>query len=251
MKNRIVKSRWLLILSLIFILLSALGYTVNYLIFHNPHEMFFLMFEDIAFMFLDVLVVILLVERLLAQREKRMVLKKLNMVIGTFFSEVGLDLLSRFSSGKLESDSLRKELHILPSWSSRDFKRAASVAKDFNYDLKIESESLTEIKLFLERKRHFLVALLENPNLLEHERFTDVLWAVFHLAEELSLRKGELADLPPSDYQHLMNDAKRAYSHLTAEWIVYTGHLKESYPYLFHLAVRMNPFNPDPNPVVK
>jgi hypothetical protein len=37
-------------------------------------------------------------------------------------------------------------------------------------------------------KRDFLVALMENPNLLEHESFTDLLWAVFHLVEELAVR---------------------------------------------------------------
>jgi len=31
-----------------------------------------------------------------------------------------------------------------------------------------------------------LLGLLGNPNLLEHDSFTDLLWAVFHLMEELS-----------------------------------------------------------------
>jgi len=42
------------------------------------------MIGDIAFLFLDVLLVILVIERLLARREKRTLMKKLNMVIGTF-----------------------------------------------------------------------------------------------------------------------------------------------------------------------
>ncbi len=245
------KSRWLLLISLVFILLSALGYTANYLIFRNPHEMFFLMVEDIAFMFLNVLVVLLLIERLLAQREKRIVFKKLNMVIGTFFSEVGLGLLKRFSSCGTDGDVLRKHLHILPAWSRKEFRAAAAAARSFKHDLKIDPADFLEIKAFLESKRTFLVMLLENPNLLEHDRFTDVLWAVFHLAEELSLRKGNLEALPKSDHQHLTKDANRAFASLTSEWIVYTEHLKESYPYLFHLAARINPFSPDPDPIVK
>jgi len=51
------------------------------------------MIGDIGFLFLDVLLVILFIERILARREKRAIMKKLNMVIGTFFSEVGMELL--------------------------------------------------------------------------------------------------------------------------------------------------------------
>jgi hypothetical protein len=242
--------RWILILSCVFLALSALTYAVNFLIFRNPHEMFFLLFEDVAFMFVNVLVVILLIERLLTRREKRAIFKKLNMVIGTFYSVVGLELLARFSRCGRDTEALQKDLNILPSWSHRDFEKAAAAARDFKYDLQLEPGALAGIKAFLEENRNFLVTLLENPTLLEHDRFTDLLWAVFHLAEELGQREGDLAALPPNDYQHLMNDARRAYAHLTGEWILYTEHLKESYPYLFSLAMRINPFSPRPSAVI-
>jgi hypothetical protein len=243
--------RWLLIVSFIFVALSALIYGLNYLIFRNPHEMFFLMFEDIAFMFLNVIVVILLIERLLSQREKRALIKKLNMVIGTFFSIVGRDLLDRFARCGRGCELFKKDLNILPSWSRKEFETAAAAARNGTFDLIITPEELAGVKSFLERHRNFLVMLLENPNLLEHDRFTDLLWAVFHLSEELTHRTGDLAALPASDYDHLLKDASRAYAYLAAEWIVYTAHLKESYPYLFSLAVRINPFSPDPSAIVR
>jgi hypothetical protein len=243
--------RWLLILSFVFVVLSALTYALNYLIFRNAHEMFFLMLEDIAFMFLNVIVVILLLERLLSRREKRAIFKKLNMLIGTFFSVVGRDLLTRFSRCSQGCDILKNDLQILPSWSHKEFARAADAARSCPFDLKIAPDELAGVKTFLERQRDFLVMLLENPNLLEHDRFTDLLWAVFHLAEELTQRTGDLAALPPNDYQHLMKDASRAYAYLAAEWIVYAEHLKENYPYLFSLAVRVNPFAPNPSAIIR
>ena len=90
----------------------------------------------------------------------------------------------------------------------------------------------------------FVLRLLENPNLLEHERFTELLWAVSHLAEELAHRPnvGELTD---ADSKHLAGDIARAYSLLMREWLSYMKHLKEKYPYLFSLALRTNPFDPD------
>ncbi|MGZ7046027.1 MAG: hypothetical protein ACXVI6_06425 [Candidatus Aminicenantales bacterium] len=244
-------NRWLLLLSLAFIALSALIYAANYLIFHNPREMFFLMINDFAFLFVNVLLVIVLIERLLARREKRLILKKLNMVIGTFFSEVGLELLRCFSGYMENAQTLKQKLNVLPTWTHKDFQRAIGEAQSFPFELKIEPAALAELKTFFQGKRNFLVMLLENPNLLEHDRFTDLLWAVFHLAEELDFRRCGLDSLPEADYRHLMNDAKRACSHLTAEWVAYTEHLKETYPFLFSLAARMNPFNPDASAIIR
>ena len=96
--------------------------------------------------------------------------------------------------------------------------------------------------MFFLQKRDFLLRLLENPNLLEHESFTELLWSVFHLTEELHHRKN-FADLPPTDYKHLEGDIKRAYSQLIAEWFNYIKHLKKDYPFVFSLVVRTNPFD--------
>jgi hypothetical protein len=64
------------------------------------------------------------------------------------------------------------------------------------------------------------------------------------------MRGESLGSLPESDYQHIAGDVKRAYSQIAGEWPAYTMHLKESYPFLFSLAARINPFNPNPSPVV-
>ena len=103
-------------------------------------------------------------------------------------------------------------------------------------------ESRKAIRNFLKEKRQFLLNLLENPNLLEHESFTNLLWAVFHLTDELTHRRN-LNGLPETDYQHLAGDMKRAYHLLIVEWLNYMKHLKTDYPYLFSLAVRTNPFD--------
>jgi hypothetical protein len=87
-----------------------------------------------------------------------------------------------------------------------------------------------------------MLDLLGNPSLLEHDEFTDLLWAVSHLTEELGARRS-LTGLSAADLEHLSGDIKRAYGLLLREWVVYMRHLKEDYPYLFSLAVRMNPLN--------
>jgi len=99
-------------------------------------------------------------------------------------------------------------------------------------------------------KKDFLLRLLENQNLLEHESFTDVLWAVFHLAEELEARES-LQGLPDADHKHLSSDVKRVYGQLALQWLKYMEHLKKSYPYLFSLSLRTNPFDRSATPIVQ
>ncbi len=241
---------WMLSLSLILIIASALTYTIHYLIFRDLHHIFIYMIGDFGFLFLDVLLVILLIERLLSRREKRSIMNKLNMVIGTFFSEVGLELLRKFSNFVINSQNLERQLEFSPDWEKKDFKKAMVSVQNFPYEIRIDKRSLSEIREFLLNKRSFLMRLLENPNLLEHDRFTDLLWAAFHLTEELVFRGDLLESLPDSDYEHLTIDLQRAYSQLTIEWISYTAHLKQSYPFLYSLAARVNPMNPQASPVV-
>ncbi len=241
---------WRVSVSLLLVGASVIAYLIHYFIFQDVHHIFIYMIGDIGFLFLDVLLVILFIERLLTRREKRALMNKLNMVIGTFFSEVGLDLLEKFSDFVENSDVLEKELEIQPTWGKKDFKKATASAQSFSYDVRIDKTNLSRLQEFLFSKRHFLLRLLENPNLLEHDRFTDLLWAVFHIAEELAFRGVKIEDLPESDYEHLAGDIKRAYSQLTSEWISYTSHLKESYPFLFSLAARVNPMNPQASPIV-
>lgn len=242
--------QWRISVSLVLVSASALTYAIHYFIFRDAHHIFIYMIGDMGFLFLDVLLVILFIEHVLSRREKRALMNKLNMVIGNFFSEVGLELLERFSDFVENSESLEKKLVIHPDWNKKDFRRAMDSAHSFSYEIKMDVKKLSALRDFLQDKRDFLLRLLENPNLLEHDRFTDLLWAVTHLSEELAFRGAELENLPSSDYKHLGGDLKRAYSQLTSEWIAYTSHLKESYPFLFSLAARVNPMNPHASPVV-
>lgn len=244
------KPGWRFLITLILIGASVITYVIHYLIFHDIHHIFLYMIGDIAFLFLDVLLVILIIERLLSQREKRSMMKKLNMVIGTFFSEVGLPLLGKFASFVDNAKDLSRQLVIKPAWSNGEFSEAVKAARKFAYQITIDKPGLKELQTFLSGKRDFLLLLLDNPNLLEHERFTDLLWAVFHLAEELAYRGDKLDSLPPADYNHLAGDLKRAYSQIVSEWITYAQHLKEKYPFLFSLAARINPFSPNPSAIL-
>ncbi|AKB28414.1 hypothetical protein MSSIT_1695 [Methanosarcina siciliae T4/M] len=122
--------------------------------------------------------------------------------------------------------------------------------KKYDYAVKADSLDLLKLRDFLEQRNDSLLRLLENPVMLEHESFSDLLMAVFHLKEELISRE-ELHGLPISDLEHLEGDIKRVYILLVYEWVAYMEYLKTNYPYLFSLSMRTNPFDREASAVVK
>ena len=242
--------RWVFFTGVVFLGSSALFYIVQIAIFKSPRDTFFYLLQDLAFVPIQVLIVTLIIDQLLTIREKRALLKKLNMVIGVFYSETGTSLLSLFNEFGTQNENIGKELLIGNDWSGRDFSSKSRAFRTFKYKIEIRTELLEKLKVFLLGKRGFLLSLLENPNLLEHDSFTDLLWAVFHLTDELAARE-TLTGLPASDLAHLAVDIRRAKALLISEWLVYMNHLKEDYPYLYSLEIRKNPFDPDASPIVR
>ncbi|KPK98014.1 MAG: hypothetical protein AMJ90_10060 [candidate division Zixibacteria bacterium SM23_73_2] len=241
---------WQITLGIILIALSALVYLFHYFIFRDPHHIFIYLIGDIAFVFFEVLLVTLVIHQLLNQREKRIRLEKLNMVIGAFFSEVGIKFLTYLSDFDPGLDKIREELIVTKDWPDQEFSSVSRKLKDYDYRVEIGKLNLKDLRIFLLGKRDFLLRLLENPNILEHETFTELLRAVFHLTEELGQRE-DIDRLPDTDVEHLAGDIKRVYLQLVHQWLDYMRHLKDSYPYLFSLAMRTNPFDQESSPIVK
>lgn len=235
---------------LLLILLSVFFYSLHYIIFRDIHHIFIYLLGDIAFVFIEVLLVTLIIHHLLSEREKRAMLNKLNMVIGAFFSEAGTDLLKFFTGFDKNGEHISRHLIVGNEWSPEHFAQIQTVLNSHEYKTDSRAGDLKGLRELLIGKRDFLLGLLENPNLLEHEEFTELLWAVFHLAEELSHRT-TVEGLPETDYHHLSGDIRRAQRLLVREWLSHMEHLKIDYPYLFSLAVRTNPFDPNVSVHVK
>ncbi|MGD6933129.1 MAG: hypothetical protein ACQCN5_02875 [Candidatus Bathyarchaeia archaeon] len=233
---------WQIALALILVTLSGSFYFLHYLIFGDLHHIFIYLIGDIAFLFIDVLIVTLVLHRLLVYREKQSVMKKINIVIDTFFSEVGTDLLKICLKFDTNTDDFKKKLLVTKEWSNKDFIKTKQNIAQHSGIMDSKRHDLTQVKIFLINKRQFILNLLDNPNLVEHESFTNLLLAILHLTDEL-VNRPNLTTLPQSDYDHLSEDMKRAYIQLILQWLDYVKHLKIDYPYLFSLALRINPFD--------
>ena len=199
----------------------------------------------------QVLFVTLIINQLLSNRDKRVKLKKMNMVIGTFFSEVGAELLKLFLKFEKNEKDLRALVLHDRRWADKDFNRLQKQSAGIcHMTSTCRGGSLPELKDFPDCAARFSLSLLGNANLLEHDKFTDLLWAVFHLTDELEYRQEDFDHLPAADLQHLAQDLRRAFQLLVLEWLAYMRHLKHDYPYLFSLAIRTNPFDSEASPII-
>jgi hypothetical protein len=229
--------------------ISLFLYGVDYLLLGSAKELTIWFLGNLAFLPVYVIIVTLMIEQVLRERERQAVLRKLNMVIGVFFSEVGNRLLKELSAYVVSCNELKRHLLVTGAWSKQEYATALEYIGKSSIQIESSKCEKMQLKSFLVSKRNFLVGLLENQNLLEHEDFTDLLWAVFHLVEELEARES-FENMPASDIEHINGDIKRVFGHLSREWVMYMQHLKNDYPYLFSLAVRMNPMIDTADPAV-
>jgi hypothetical protein len=232
------------------LLLSLFIYVVHFLLFRDLHHILIYGLGELAFVPIEVLFVTLILHKVLEERERAARLRKMNMVIGVFFSEVGTGLLRHLRAFDCHLSRTEQLLLDLRSDQAIDLLHLAATMKNGDFEVKCEAGELGGLRQFLLGKRDFMLKLLENPNLLEHESFTELLWAVFHMTEEFAYRPDITAASGP-DQKHLLGDMNRSYHLLVREWLMYMGHLKADYPYLYSLAVRLNPFDPQASAEVK
>ena len=241
---------WEVKIGIVLILISIIIYQIKFAVYGNPNDSYMFILNALGFIPIEVLVVTLIIHQLLINQSNKEKMEKLNMVIGTFFSEVGTKLLLYFSEMDPDLDKISRSLIVNNEWSDDNFNHIRQALKQHKYVVIIEPGRLILLKTFLVGQRDFLLGLLENPVLLEHAEFTEILYATFHLVEEL-YHRDDLTNLPVTDYAHLAGDIQRVYGQLVYQWLEYMKYLKNNYPYLFSLAIRKNPFDKTASPIVR
>lgn len=240
-------TRWQAGLAAGLVALAALFYAVRWWLFPAEalhDEMWRFLVGDLAFLFVQVLLVTLVIDNVMQRRAREEMLKKLNMAIGAFFSEAGTPVLGRLAASDTALPAVRERMTPAASWTAADYARSRAMIQGHEAQIDLSLLDLDDLRDEICKHRPFLLGLLGNQNLLEHESFTDLLWALTHLGEELSAR-ADLTSLTAPDAAHLAGDVKRALTLLACEWVGYMRHLSADYPYLFSLAVRTNPLDPD------
>ena len=203
-------TRWWLIAAIGLVLLSVVVYTIHFLLFHDEHHLFIFLVGDLAFVPLEVLIVTLIIDRMLHSHEKQQKMDKLNMLIGMFYSKIGSGLLASFTKADPTLES------FISNPIGQGTGQAGRALMDLMARLESSHRTIDEDRINKEVLRDtlishedFLVRLVENPMVFEHESFTDILLAVNHLTEELIARE-DLSALPAADRKHLTVDKLRS-----------------------------------------
>ena len=240
---------WKVKFSIVMVLLIIIIYGSNYLVLGDAEHIISYVWTHLGFIPVDILLVAFLLDEIIEKKEKEAMLEKLDMLMSTFFSEVGNDLISQLSSvNKYTANT--ENLKLIKNWDDKDYDaklaELKSISIDFQADVPKEEreEFLENLRVFLASKREFIINLMTNPNLLEKEEFTGLITAILHLDEELEHRK-DLALVQDADFGHLNGDMQRVYGKLVYEWVYYLKYLNKHYPYMIALIVRTNPFDAD------
>ncbi|MBN2733977.1 MAG: hypothetical protein JXQ82_03855 [Methanomicrobiaceae archaeon] len=245
-----VKFNWEVKLSLTLVAMTVIIYSFKFFVLRNPGDTLNYIFNALGFLPINVLLVTIVLNKLLIIRSRREKFEKMNMVIGTFFTEIGNHLIKEISKGDSGIDDLKNSLVVKDDWDDDKFENVLKKLSAHVYSVDTSMINLYILNEFLSSRRDFMLRLLENPVLIEHESFTDLLRAVFHLTEELKCR-GDFSCLPYTDHVHLSGDIGRVYERLIIQWLNYMKYLKNNYPYLFSLEMRTNPFDAAASPIVK
>ncbi len=243
-------TRWKLQAGLVLLTLSLALYIVHFSIFQDRHHLLIFLVGDLAFVPFEVFIVTLLIDQMLESRERRKRMEKLNMVIGTFFSHLGTPLLAAIACSDPDIPALRADISRVVAGNEHGVTTVKNTLLAHRCSVSISKIDLVALRDLLEKNEDFILRIVENPMVFEHESFTDLILAVTHLDEELRARDS-LTSLPATDLAHLQGDINRAYLRLVPEWVRYMDYLQKHYPYLYSLALRKNPFDENASVIVR
>ena len=186
----------------------------------------------LAFLPLHALVLVLFLEEVLTLREKKSRQRKLNIFLGIFFRQMGVEFATITFGLLANRDDLDKLIMAQPSWKKRDFRSAMNRLEQFKPDIKADPKVLDQLMEFLHDRERDILQMTRNPNLWEYELLYRTLVGLFHLIEESHYR-GAMQEMSRPALEHLAKDAGNTLVMLLSLWLKYLEFLKKQHPVLF------------------
>lgn len=212
--------------------LSSILYAMDYVIIGDFTGVTKYIAHHIAFLPIHALVLGILIEEILVWREKREQKRKLNMFLGIFFRQMGVDFYVAMAALVKNREELDKLIVVDKSWDHKRFKKAQFAINNFPFDMDSDAAKLENIFSILHERETEIMDMTRNPNLWEFEELYRALVALFHLIEESRFR-GKERRLLPGVRQHLAQDVGKALKMLLGLWLHYLEFLKANHPVLF------------------
>lgn len=214
------------------IALSSLLYALDYLVIGDFSGVSKYIAHHIAFLPIHALVLGILIEEILVWREKREKKRKLNLFLGIFFRQMGVDFYVAMAEMVKNRDELDELIVVDKEWDHQRFRKTQFQLQGFDLQMDSDPEKLAKVFSILHERETEIMDMTRNPNLWEFEELYRALVALFHLIEESRFR-GKERQLIPSVREHLARDVGKALRMLLGLWLHYLEFLKGAHPVLF------------------
>lgn len=193
----------------------------------------------LAFLPIHALVLGLILDELIQLREKMERRKRLNMFLGIFYRQMGIDIMLNLLNLVSNRDELEEQMLVDKSWNARRFAKARRDLHGFKLKMEPNPRMLAALMDTLVSREQEIIAMTRNPLMLEFESLHHCLLSLFHLIEEYHFR-GPMDKLRPEVLKHLAQDAGKALTNLATLWVAYLEHLKDEHPVLFGFQVGLH-----------
>lgn len=216
---------------LILFVMSALIYLLQILFFHDPHNTFFYLFQDMAFLPVSIAIATIAVGAILDRREKREKLQGTRMLRSTFFTGIGAEIILKLHDC---ADPICRNLLYSPA-DEAEVKTKQEQIRETEFTITLTEEAYESVWKILTENQTNLFVLAANENLMAEENFTKLLWGLFHLIDEFRLR-GSWQNQNEADREHLNEDFAKVYRLLLINSVDNAWWLKKTYPNFYGTA---------------
>lgn len=216
---------------LILFAVSAVIYLLQILFFHDPHDTFFYIFQDMAFLPISIAIATIAVGAILDRRERREKLQGTRMLRSTFFTGIGAEILLELNDC---AEPFCRNLLYSPADEAEVRSRQKTIS-EMEFTVSLNEAVYESVKKKLTDNQTNLFVLAANENLMAEENFTKLLWGLFHLIDEFRLR-GSWENLQASDIEHLDEDFAKVYRLLLINSVDNAWWLKNTYPNFYGTA---------------
>lgn len=218
----------------ILIIISAVIYGAQILIFHQVETTEFYLLQDLAFMPITIAIATIVVGQLMDKHEKEERLEKTKMLTSIFFTEIGAKLINILLP-VTQIDGDVRAIIVRGLGEEDDADAIRQIITDAPIAVHINKNVFNAAKEHIFSHQTDLMIISSNPLLLEHECFTRMLWGVFHLIDEFRLR-GDYDKLNEDDIDHYNDDFSKVLRLTLVNWVGNDQYLAATYPNFYATA---------------
>lgn len=226
----------MLVMAALLVALSMVMYLGHWLIYRDFDRIASYFYLHLSFLPIHALVLGIIIEEMVSFREKASRRRKLNLFLGIFFRQMGVDFLLKIADMLKNRAEFDRLIIVDQDWGHREFRRARQEIDKFHPQMQAKAEDIMSLMEQLKSHESEIMSMTRNPLLLEFERLHATLMSLFHLIEELHFRQ-PLHQLDPNAVNHLARDAGKSLRLLGKLWLRYMEHLKFTHPSLFNCPV--------------